>query len=337
MSGGTDRHGPSDADQRPVVRIAFAGFWDDFDPRDNFFTRLLAPHYQLVQTSEPDFVIHAAIGKRRKDYRRYDCASIFYTGENRPPDWATTDWAFTFEHTNHPRHFRLPHWAFYADVAALVKPPDYDPAAVLDRKRKFCAFVVSNPLCRTRNDFFRRLSRYKPVDSGGKVLNTLGHRVGDKFAFLADYKFTIAFENESHPGYTTEKVAEAMLVGSLPVYWGDPLVGRDFDTTSFLSAHDTPGPRMLEDLVERIVAVDRDESLHEALLARPWYRGNRVPRCADLDAILDRFTEIIETPVARVARRAGPARRLGLDRLPAFAASARRRIIRRYRKVTRNA
>jgi hypothetical protein len=128
-----------------------------------------------------------------------------------------------------------------------------------------------------------------------------------------------------------------MLVGSVPIYWGDPLVGRDFDTTSFLSAHDTPGPRMLEDLVERIVAVDRDESLHEALLARPWYRGNRVPRCADLDAILDRFTEIIETPVARVARRAGPARRLGLDRLPAFAASARRRIIRRYRKVTRNA
>jgi len=334
VSGGTDRHGPSDADQRPVVRIAFAGFWDDFDPRDNFFTRLLASHYQLVQTSEPDFVIHAAIGKRRKDYRRYDCVSIFYTGENRPPDWATTDWAFTFEHTNHPRHFRLPHWAFYADVAALVKPPDYDPAAVLDRKRKFCAFVVSNPLCRTRNDFFRRLSRYKPVDSGGKVLNTLGHRVGDKFAFLADYKFTIAFENESHPGYTTEKIVEPMLVDSIPIYWGDPLVGRDFDTRSFLSAHDSPS---LEDLVERVVAVDRDPGLHRTLLERPWYRDNRVPPCVDPAAIVAQFARIFSTPIEQVSRRGGLLRLLRIDRLPAAAGSIRRRLVRKARKLTRDA
>ena len=69
-------------------------------------------------------------------------------------------------------------------------------------------------------------------------MNTLGHRVADKRAFLADHRFTIAFENESHSGYTTEKVVEPMLVNSIPIYWGDPLIGRDFDTRSFLSAHD---------------------------------------------------------------------------------------------------
>jgi hypothetical protein len=326
-------------DARPPIRIRFVGFWDSFDTRDNFFTRLLAQRYRLEICDEPDFVVYASVGRRRKEFLRHDCVRIFYTGENLAPDWTACDWAFTFEHTAHPRHFRLPHWPFYAAPEALVKSAESDPAAVLARKTKFCAFVVSNPLCRTRNEFFRKLSRYKPVDSGGKVMNTLGRRVADKRAFLADYKFTIAFENESHPGYTTEKIVEPMLVDSLPIYWGDPLVGRDFDTRSFLSAHDQ-GPltrRSLDDLVERVVAVDRDPRLHESLLVRPWLRDNRVPACASAAAILDRFTTIFETPIEPVARRRSVARVLGLHRLPAETASIRRRLLRKWRKLTADA
>ncbi len=328
---------PPDTPRRPAVRIGFAGFWDDFDPRNNFFTQLLGRRYDVTVCDEPDFLIHSRVGRWRHEYRRHDGVRIFFTGENMAPDWHSTDWAFTFEHSAHPRHFRLPLWVLYLDPVSLIKPADYDPAAVLASKTRFCGFVVSNPLCKARNEFFRRLSKYKPVDSGGKLFNTLGHRVADKRAFLAECKFTIAFENESHPGYTTEKVAEAMLAGSLPIYWGDPLVGRDFDTTSFLSAHDTPSPRMLDDLVERVVALDRDDALYRAVLARPWLRGNRVPPCADTAAILDRFTTIFTTPIEPVARRRGPARLLGLDRLPDLAASARRRIVRRYRKLTQTA
>ena len=319
------------SDPRSVVRLGFTGFWDAFDPRDNFFTRLLAPHWRLEIVDRPDFLIHSAIGRRKHDHRRHDCVRIFYTGENVPPDWHSTDWAFTFEHTDHPRHFRLPHWALYFDPARLVRPPDHDPDAVLSRKTRFCAFLASNPLGRERNDFFRRLSTYKPVDSGGKVFNTLGHRVTDKYAFLADYKFAIAFENESHPGYTTEKVADPMLVDTIPIYWGDPLVGRDFDTRSFLSAHDSGS---LADLVDRVVAVDRDPALHRQLLGRPWFRGNRVPRCADRQAILDRFEQIFTTPIDRVSRRRGPGRALGLDRVGAELGSIRRRLIRSWRKAT---
>lgn len=326
-------------DQRRTVRIKFVGFWDSFDTRDNFFTRLLEPRYRLEICDDPEYVVYAYVGRQRKEFLQYDCVRIFYTGENLPPDWQACDWAFTFEHTAHPRHFRLPHWPFYVAPEALVKPADYDPAAVVARKTKFCAFVVSNPLCTARNDFFRRLSRYKPVDSGGKVLNTLGHRVADKQAFLADYKFTIAFENESHPGYTTEKIAEPMLVDSIPIYWGDPCVGRDFDTRSFLSVHDQGlvTRRSLDDLVDRVVAVDRDPALHAALLGRPWLRDNRVPACASSAAILEQFTTIFETPVEPVARRRSAVRSVGLHRLPAEVGSVRRRIVRKWRQLTRNA
>jgi hypothetical protein len=327
------------SDTRPVVRLRFVGFWDDFDTRDNFFTRLLAPRYRVEICDQPDFLIYAYVGRRRKDFLAHDCVRIFYTGENLPPDWNACDWAFTFEQTNHPRHFRLPLWALYLDPRDLLRSAAFDPLAALERKTRFCGFVVSNPLCKVRNDFFRKLSKYKPVDSGGRVLNTLGHRVADKRAFLADCKFTIAFENESHPGYTTEKVVEPMLVDSLPIYWGDPLIGRDFDTRSFVSAHDS-GPctgKWLDDLVERVVAIDRDPTLHAAMLARPWLRNNRLPACVDPAAILEQFRRIFETPIEPVARRRSLGRSLGLHRIPAELASIRRRIVRKYRKLTRNA
>jgi alpha(1,3/1,4) fucosyltransferase len=325
---------------RPQVRIGFTGFWDDFDPRHNFLTRLLSSRYDVVVCDRPDYLIHSCIGRGRHDHLVHDCVRIFYTGENVPADWSSTDWAFTFEHDPHPRHFRLPHWPFYVAPERLVKPPEYDADRVLAAKTRFCAFVVSNPLCRTRNEFFRRLSRYKPVDSGGKVMNTIGHRVADKQAFLADHRFTIAFENESHPGYTTEKIAEPMLVDSVPIYWGDPLIGRDFDTRSFLSAHDCGTRRtsaLLDELVERVIAVDRDPDLLRALLARPWLRGNRVPACADAATILARFAHIFETPVEPVARRRGVARLLKLHRLPDAAGSIGRRLRRKYRQWTANA
>ncbi|MFM7205305.1 MAG: glycosyltransferase family 10 domain-containing protein [Planctomycetaceae bacterium] len=323
----------------PRVRIGFAGFWDSFDPRDNYFTRLLSRRYALEVCERPDYLIHSCIGKGRHDHRRFDCVRIFYTGENVPADWLSTDWAFTFEHEAHPRHVRLPHWPFYVDPRALVKPAEVDVERILAAKTRFCGFVVSNPLCRTRNEFFRRLSRYKPVDSGGKVLNTLGHRVADKRAFLAECRFTIAFENESHPGYTTEKIVEPMLVDSIPIYWGDPLVGRDFDTRSFLSAHDCCSRRtsaLLDELVERVVAVDRDPGLLATLLERPWLRGNRVPACVDEDAVLGQFARIFSTPIEPVARRRSLGRRLGFHRLPDAAGSVRRRLKRKLRQWTSN-
>lgn len=328
-------------ESRPPLRLGFAGFWDDFDPRENFLTRLLARRWQIQLCDKPDFLIHSCIGRRRHDHRRHDCVRIFYTGENVPPDWLSTDWALTFEHLDHPRHFRLPHWPFYVEPERLVKPAEPpDPEAILASRTRFCGFVVSNPLCPTRNEFFRRLSRYQRVDSGGKLFNNLGGRVADKRAFLAECRFTIAFENESHPGYTTEKVAEPMLVNSIPIYWGDPLIGCDFDTTSFLSYHDTPPGRgvsasaALDLLVERVVAADRDPDRYAALLARPWYRDNRVPACADSGTLLAWFERVFTTPIEPVARRRGLARLTGLDRLPDALRSIRYRLKRKWRQWT---
>ena len=120
-------------DDRPTIRIGFTGFWDGFDPQDNFFTRLLAPAYRLDVVDRPDYLVYSQVGSGRRDHLRHDCIRIFFTGEQMAPDWNTCDWAFTFEHSSHPRHFRLPLWAVYFDPSRLVKPEGFDPAATLAR------------------------------------------------------------------------------------------------------------------------------------------------------------------------------------------------------------
>ena len=39
-------------------------------------------------------------------------------------------------------------------------------------------------------------------------------------------------------GYTTEKVVEPMLVNSIPIYWGNKLIGKDFNKSSMLVVED---------------------------------------------------------------------------------------------------
>jgi len=110
-----------------------------------------------------------------------------------------------------------------------------------------------------------------------------------------------------------------------------------------LSFHDTPpGPGLsqsaaLDLLVDRVIEADRNPDVYAAMLSEPWYRGNRVPACADAEVILAQFETIFGTPITPIARRRGPARLLGLDRIPDAAASIRRRLTRKWRQWTSGA
>src|SRR5262249_19232982 len=111
-----------------------------------------------------------------------------------------------------------------------------------------------------------------------------------------------AFENESHPGYTTEKIYEAMLVNTLPIYWGDPRVAVDFNPRSFLNYHDFGS---LEALIERVIEVDRNDELYCEYLSQPWRPPQLCDEATDLRRVLARFERIFsttETPVARQKR-----------------------------------
>jgi hypothetical protein len=274
-----------------TIKLDFVDFWPGFNKTNNYFYNLLKNKYEIEITPDPDFVIYSVFGR---SYKKYKCIRIFYTGENVRPNFKECDYAFTFDHIeNNPRHYRLPLYGLYLPAPeALIKKEDYNPETVLREKTEFCNFVYSNKKAKKRIDFFHKLSKYKPVASGGKLLNNVGGRVPNKLEFIRKFKFTIAFENFSYPGYTTEKLTEPMLMKSVPIYWGNKLVDKDFNTKSFISYHDYEND---EAVIERIIELDRNDDLYLECFKQPYYNNNVVNEYIRREKILDQLGMILQT------------------------------------------
>ncbi len=175
----------------------------------------------------------------------------------------------------------------------LLEPRD--PDLVFSEKSRFCNFIVSHAGCPERESFYRLLSRFKRVDSPGRVFNNKagppreGNWFGSKVRFMKPYKFSIVFENSSYPGYTTEKLLSAMAANSVGIYWGNPLVSRDFNPGSFINCHDYPS---FEAVAERVRELDQDETAYKRVLSEPFLPDNKLNPELSIDSVLDRFEYI---------------------------------------------
>jgi hypothetical protein len=287
-----------------TVRIAFTDFWhpntEEAVRRQNPIYQLLSEHFDLRFSDRPDFLIYSCFGNR---HLKFDCTRIFYTGENRRPDFTACDYAFSFDYPLTSRNYRLPLYRLWDRYAELRDRPRM--AFDLSR-RGFCNFLYSNRSARERIRFFKLLSQYRKVDSGGRVLNNLGIRIDDKLEFLSRYKFTIAFENSSHTGYTTEKLFEALVAGTVPIYWGNPLAHRDFNPAAFINCHDYGS---FEEVVERVRELDQDDDALRKCLAEPIYAGGVENPFVREENIIARFADIFATTCGSgVAGRADPVK-----------------------------
>lgn len=99
------------------------------------------------------------------------------------------------------------------------------------------------------------------------------------------------FDNCEQPGYTTEKLVQPMLVYSLPIYWGNPFIDEDFNTHSFLSYYNFD---FEDELIEKIVELDRNNDLYLEYLRQPYYKNNEINKFVNQDNILHQFRHIFE-------------------------------------------
>lgn len=101
------------------------------------------------------------------------------------------------------------------------------------KKTKISA-VVSNPHNQMRTSILQKLVSMNLCDSGGKVLNNIGYCVENKLKFCSEYPINLAFENTSKKSYITEKIYEAYISGSIPLYWGASDILDEFNPNSFI-------------------------------------------------------------------------------------------------------
>jgi hypothetical protein len=103
--------------------------------------------------------------------------------------------------------------------------------------------------------------------------------------FINDYKFTIAFENSSNSGYTTEKLVDALGSNSIPIYWGNPNVDLEFNTRAFINCHHY---RSFQEAVAEVIAIDNDDERWLSYKRQPPFSANH-PSEAEIENAVEEF------------------------------------------------
>ena len=278
------------------------GFADTHPHLARFFYSILSTRYGdgiVIDNEKPDFLIFGDdnFGTTNLNYSKNDCIKIFYTGENRRPENFDCHYAISFDHNYEPWHYRLPLFVIYMWAWENIHGMKYDYNYIFNpeikEKTGFASFVVSNPNCPARNEFFNVLNSRKPVDSGGKLYNNIGKTLDGeqaKIDFLSSRKFNICFEPHSHPGYVTEKILHAFYAGTVPIYWGSETIAADFNPNAFINAHDW---NSFEELADYIMEIDADDRLYNEIVNQPKFAANVPPSYMVLDNFLNWFDAVV--------------------------------------------
>ncbi|MDD2757938.1 MAG: glycosyltransferase family 10 [Patescibacteria group bacterium] len=247
----------------------------DDELREHFIYKILKKYYDVEFSEKPEYVF---FNDSSFQHLKYDgCIKIFYTGENVHPNFNLCDYAVGYDYLNfRDRYYRLPWYLidvfYHRDELALGIDTDFKETnrftkQDLLKKTDFCSFVYSNYLAGpARKIFFDKLSNYKKVNAGGRCLNNIGRRVENKLEFETKHKFSVAFENSSNFGYTTEKIVSSLAARTIPIYWGNPEIGKEFNEKRFINCHRYA---TFDQVVERVKEVDNNDDLYLSIINEP--------------------------------------------------------------------
>lgn len=279
--------------------------------------RELLDDFIFEESEQPGLILFGPYGNEVPPAGNY--LRVGYFCENMKPDFSVCEWAFGVpreEEIDHPRYKRI-QWHGLNPERLLKTLDDNAIDRIYSSKTKFCNFLYSHPVP-YREEFFRQLSKYKKVDAPGKSMTNMeaidaqyeGNFWERKKQFIAPYKFTVAFENYSYPGYQTEKLYDAMQCNSIPIYCGDPYIGEIFNTDSFVNVPDyipVHSSRFIS-FLEKNAQMDfvdmRPQFLHQPQhrvqrKLKAWGRALKMKLQFDqlnFDPLIDRIIEIDKNP-----------------------------------------
>lgn len=235
-----------------------------------FIKEILDKYYNvIIDYKNPEYVLcgpffqgHKGVDKINP-YKYSKAIRIFSTGESISPDFNIYDYAIGFDNIKmYERYFRYPVWADSYNKELSKQYINKTEEELLNRK--FCNFIYSNNNAPAiRNNLFKEISKYKQVDSWGKVLNNMGMLSPNKLYTQSQYKFSIACENALYYGYTTEKIIYPFIARSVPIYWGNPDIASEFNEKAFINVHNF---KTLEELTKYIKSIDEDDNKYIDML-----------------------------------------------------------------------
>ena len=110
------------------------------------------------------------------------------------------------------------------------------------------------------------IDTYKKQDYGGRWRNTVTVPAGleNTPEIIKNYKFNYCAENTSNKYYITEKIVNAFLGNSIPIYWGGE-ANLIFNEGSFINLNNKSD----EEIVEIIKEIDTDKNKYKQMFETP--------------------------------------------------------------------
>lgn len=224
-----------------------------------------------------------------KEFEKYiyreDTIKIFLAGECIEPDLNLFDYAIVFDRElrDLDRVHRFPPSVLHK--RSIIKSSNdiliEEAKEMLTGRSKFCCFIYSNRNAHPMRDkLFYEISKYKKVDSLGKHLHNTTIPVSRtdtnwrelSIEMKSHYKFSIASENASYEGYISEKLLSSFQAHTVPIYWGNPYVGKEFNQEAFI---DCSLYENMDDILRRIKEIDEDDDLWSYMISQPWQTGEQ--------------------------------------------------------------
>lgn len=134
----------------------------------------------------------------------------------------------------------------------------------LHKKTKNISIVASS-----KRELIGHKLRHKVIDKFTNIeLFGEGYNpIDNKITSLRDYKYQIVIENSRIPGYFTEKLIDCFITGTIPIYYGDPLIGECFNTDGILQFSNT---KMLSRILQNLPYIDDEVILNNFNLAKQY-------------------------------------------------------------------
>lgn len=110
-----------------------------------------------------------------------------------------------------------------------------EPDRVETRKTRPASLIAS-----AKRDWEGHRLRHLIVDhirSSGLDVDIMGRGYrpfADKADGLAPYRYSVVIENTREPSYFTEKLVDALLCNTVPIYWGAPDIAEFFDVSGMI-------------------------------------------------------------------------------------------------------
>lgn len=257
-----------------IAYLKWEGFLNDF----NFIWDEKKPDY-VISTEHIYFTDNCK--RQFKNLFQKDCVHIEVLSELYMPDFNIFDYSTGFynsiECEDRYVQFLTPDKFYQSFLSEDARPLSLiESYRALENKMGFCNFLYSNPNAHPNRDlFFHKLSKYKKVDSLGQWLNNVEHK-GTGFVGHANeciniksaYKFSIAIENASCKGYSTEKILTSLQAHTIPIYWGDPDLTKLINPNCFINCHDY---KSFDEVIEVIKEIDNDDNKWCEMISQPWF------------------------------------------------------------------